>query len=81
MEEPQEIHIGHIIQGTLKAQGRSVAWLARELNYTRENMYNIFRSPRIDTDTLLKISLLLNKNFFLLYADFYKKRKEIITEV
>lgn len=81
MEEPQEIHIGHIIQETLKAQGRSVAWLARELNYTRENMYNIFRSPRIDTDTLLKISLLLNKNFFLLYADFYKKRKEIITEM
>lgn len=81
MEEPQEIHIGHIIQETLKAQGRSVAWLARELNYTRENMYNIFRSPRIDTDTLLRISLALDKNFFLFYADLYKKRKEKITEV
>ncbi|MBR4349169.1 MAG: XRE family transcriptional regulator [Bacteroidales bacterium] len=82
MEQPyEEIHIGHIIQETLKKQGRSVAWLARELNYTRENMYNIFKSPRIDTDTLLKISLALDKNFFLLYSDFYKKRKEKITEV
>ena len=81
MEDSQDIHIGHIIHETLKTQGRSVAWLARELNYTRENMYNIFKSPRIDTDTLLKISLALNKNFFLLYVDFYKKRKEKITEM
>ena len=82
MEQPyEEIHIGHIIQETLKNQGRSVAWLARELNYTRENMYNIFKSPRIDTDTLLKISLALERNFFLLYVDFYKRRKEKITEM
>ena len=81
MEDSQNIHIGHIIHETLKTQGRSVAWLARKLNYTRENMYNIFKSPRIDTDTLLKISLALDKNFFLLYSDFYKKCKEKITEV
>lgn len=81
MQQPEEIHIGKIIHETLISQGRSVAWLAKQLNYTRENMYNIFKKSWIDTETLMKISLALDYNFFLLYTEFYKKCKENITEM
>lgn len=81
MPSIEPIHIGHLIQETLESQGRSVAWLARKLNYTRENMYNIFKKQWIDTETLMKISLALDRNFFLLYLDFYEKCKENFTEV
>ena len=81
MPSVEPIHIGHLIQETLESQGRSVAWLARQLNYTRENMYNIFKKQWIDTETLMKISLALDRNFFLLYLDFYEKCKENFTEV
>lgn len=81
MPQPEPIHIGSLIQETLEKQGRSVTWLAKQLNYTRENMYNIFKKSWIDTETLMKISLALDYNFFLLYLDFYKKCKENITEV
>lgn len=81
MQQPEEIHIGKIIHETLISQGRSVTWLAKQLNYTRENMYNIFKKSWIDTETLMKISLAMDFNFFRIYHDYYIKCKEKITEV
>lgn len=62
MAEP--IHIGHIIQEELRAQGRSVAWLARQLGTSRMACYRIFHSYSIDTHLLYRISELLGKNLF-----------------
>ena len=53
--ENREIHIGHLIQQKLQEQGRSITWLAKQLNYSRANMYQIFNKKWIDTDLLLKI--------------------------
>lgn len=65
MSEP--IHIGHIIQEELRAQGRSVAWLARQLNTSRMACYRIFHSYSIDTYLLYRISELLERNLFEVY--------------
>ena len=66
MAEP--IHIGHIIQEELRQQGRSVAWLARQLNTSRTACYRIFHSYSIDTHLLYRISIFLGKNFFEVYS-------------
>jgi plasmid maintenance system antidote protein VapI len=67
MAEP--IHIGHIIQEELHAQGRSVAWLARQLGTSRVSCYRIFHSFSIDTYMLFRISELLERNLFEVYLE------------
>ena len=65
MAEP--IHIGHIIRDELREQGRSVAWLARQLGTSRMACYRIFHSYSIDTQVLFRICELLGRNFFEMY--------------
>lgn len=67
MAEP--IHIGHIIQEELRAQGRSVAWLAQKLHTSRMACYRVFHSYSIDTNLLYRISELLGKNLFEVYVE------------
>jgi len=67
MAEP--IHIGYIIQAELRDQGRSVAWLARQLNTSRMACYRIFHSFSIDTHLLFRISELLGGNLFEVYVE------------
>lgn len=62
------IHIGHIIQEELRLQGRSVAWLARQLGTSRMACYRLFHSYSIDTQVLFKISGLLGRDFFAVYS-------------
>ena len=70
------IHIGHLIREQLKADDRSVSWLAREIHCTRNNLYKIFNKPSLDGDLILKISVAMNFNFFQYYtAEFLKKMK------
>ncbi|MCQ2608160.1 MAG: hypothetical protein MJ197_05685 [Bacteroidales bacterium] len=63
-------HIGKIIQQTLKKQDRSVTWCAKQLNYTRDNMYKIFEKEWIDTHLLTKLSLVLGVDFFKYYSEY-----------
>ena len=62
MAEP--IHIGHIIRDELRMQGRSVTWLAKQLNLHRRACYRIFDCYSIDTHLLFRISQLLGRDFF-----------------
>jgi hypothetical protein len=62
------IHIGHLIREQLKADNRSVSWLAREIHCTRNNVYKIFNKPSLDGDLILKISVAMNFNFFQYYT-------------
>lgn len=62
------IHIGHLIREQLKADNRSVSWLAREIHCTRNNVYKIFNKPSLDGDLILKISVVMNFNFFQYYT-------------
>lgn len=68
MENQQEIHIGSIIKTELDRQGRKPQWFAAQLNFERTNIYNIFRRKSIDTALLLRISQILQFDFFSFYS-------------
>lgn len=62
------IHIGQLIEAELHRQERTVTWFANKLYCDRTNVYKIFRKQSIDTELLLRISHILNYNFFHYYA-------------
>ncbi len=69
------VHIGEAIKKELQKRKRSISWLARKLYCDRSNVYDIFKRRSIDTELLLRISLVLDYNFFDLYTkDFYADR-------
>ena len=67
-------HIGQIIEKELHRHERSVTWFARRLYCDRTNVYNIFRRQSLDTELLLRISIILEYNFFQIYSDIYNNR-------
>lgn len=56
--------IGQLIRQELRRQERSVAWFARQLSCDRSNIYRIFQKESIDTYLLVRISIILQYNFF-----------------
>ena len=73
--EESGMHIGNLIKQQLEEQGRSVVWFARKLSYSRTNVYKIFEKPSIDTNLLLRISSILNYDFFKYYTNSLKDRE------
>ena len=67
------MHIGQLIKEELESQGKTVVWFAKELSYSRTNVYKIFEKSSIDTNVLFRISCILHFNFFELYADSLKE--------
>lgn len=68
-------YIGHLIKEELARQERTVTWLAKKLNYSRQNIYHIFESQWIATDILLKICDILDCNFFKIYSDYWESKR------
>ena len=64
----KEFHVGKLIQERLNYEEHSVSWLARKLDCDRSNIYRIFDREHMDTNLLLKISIILDYNFFELYS-------------
>ena len=69
-------HIGHLIKEELARQGRTVTWLAAKLNYSRQNIYYLFKSQWIASDILLKVCDILDCNFFKVYSEYWESKKE-----
>lgn len=65
--------IGRIIEEELKRQHKSVIWLSKQINCDRRNVYDIFHRDTIDTSLLLRISVVLNVDFFKIYSDYIVK--------
>ena len=65
------IHIGQEIKNTLLRQERSVTWFAKHLCCDRRNVYNIFLKQSIDSELLMRVSIILNKDFFKLLSEDY----------
>lgn len=63
------IHIGSVIKDKFDELGLTVSWFAKELCCDRTNVYSIFKRESIDTSLLVKISLILNHDFFKCYSD------------
>lgn len=72
MGDVEKNHIGKLIKKTLKEKGVKVSWFAEQLHCHRNNIYKIFERSWIDTEMLLKMSLLLDFNFFYLYSNCYE---------
>lgn len=62
------INIGEEIREIVKRQGKSITWLAKQINCSRVNIYKIFERSSIDTNTLLRISDALDYDFFAIYS-------------
>lgn len=67
----QHLRIGESIHQELKAQGRSVTWLATQLGMERSSLYYTFKQNIIALDFLIRISILLDHNFVQDVLDVY----------
>ena len=69
------LHIGNLIKEELLKQERTISWFARKLYCDRSNVYDIFKRESIDTELLMRISLILDYDFFLVYVNEFMRRK------
>ncbi len=71
------IHIGQLIEQTLKEQGRTVTWFAGQLCCTRPNVYKIFKKDNMDIKLLVRISDILQVDFFSVYSRQRQERNAV----
>lgn len=62
------MHIGNEIHDMIQRQGRTTVWLARQLGCARTFVYKIYERPSIDTGLLMRISKILDHDFFYDYS-------------
>jgi hypothetical protein len=62
------VEIGHKIKEVFDTQNMKLTDFADELGTVRQNVYRIFKKRHLDTGLLLKISQVLNHNFFQYYV-------------
>lgn len=70
------IHIGRLIKQKMEERHLTVVWLARHLSCSRTNIYKMFERYSIDTEVLMKLSTILDFDFFSFYSDELLKHKE-----
>ena len=63
-----KIQIGESIKKQFLKSGLSIEKFAESIGCNRDNVYDIFRRERINTDQLLKISKVLQFDFFEIYS-------------
>ena len=68
-------HIGNLIKEELHRQGRTITWLASQLNYSRQHMYYLLAHSFIYSDLLLRISEILDFDFFAYYTEYLNRNK------
>ena len=76
----EKVNIGQTIREEMDRTGRTVTWLSRQLGTNRMACYRIFNSFSIDTQMLLRISVLLGRDFFTLYSEALKQEQENLIE-
>lgn len=62
------VHIGEEIKKVFDERGISVSEFGRRISTSRENVYGIFKRETIDTGLLVKISKVLDHDFFRYYT-------------
>lgn len=64
-----KIHIGNLVREELRRQGHTNEWLMDRIGVSERTLQRLFNKPSIDTQQLLLISTVLEKDFFSLYSD------------
>ena len=63
------MHIGQLSKEQVEKHGKTVVWFANELSCSRTNIYKIYEKSSIDTSLLLRISSILEYDFFSAYTE------------
>ena len=74
-----QIHIGNLIRDELRHQGHTNQWLADQLSVERCTIQRLFNKPSIDTQQLLRISKILDKDMFVYYSQTLKNVSDAAT--
>ena len=72
----EEIHMGKLIKMHLKQKGIKMQWLCEQMHCHRNTMYGILERSWIDSYTLMRISIILNHDFFAELSAYYADSKE-----
>lgn len=67
--------LGVLIREKLVEQERTTTWFANKLYIDRSNAYRIFKRNSIDTDLLMRISSVLNYDFFAELSEEFRDRQ------
>jgi lambda repressor-like predicted transcriptional regulator len=71
----KNIHINQKILQKLQEKGRSIAWLAKKVNYDKNNLRKILKNNReIYPDLLFNIAFALEEDFFVYYSQELKEK-------
>ena len=79
--ELKTIHLGNMVKRELKAQGRTVVWLARTINMERSSIYKMFERNTLDVSLLIRISLVMDHDFFQDISDKIRNNYDEIVEL
>ena len=71
------LHIGKLIRQKMEERHITVVWLAQRLSCSRTNVYKIFDKYSLDTEVLAKISDILEYDFFSLYSEEIRRKRDI----
>lgn len=56
-------------------QERKPQWLAGKINCRRQNIYYIYEQPSLNTDLLMRISKVLNVDFFHIISEYLNRQE------
>lgn len=71
-----KVPIGKEIQAVVRKRGMKVEELAKRLNVSKPNIYDIYRRNTIDTGLLERLCNVLDHNFFEVFANKYRTQQE-----
>ena len=74
-----QVHIGSVIRDELRRQGFTNQWLADRINIDRRTLQRLYNKPTIDTQQLLRISVVLRKDFFKCYSEAFLSMTDVAT--
>lgn len=74
-EKAPTILIGKKIKEVINEKGLIISIIAEKLGISHSNLHHIFQRNTIDTQLLLRISLVLDYNFFDLYTEEFNSQK------
>lgn len=75
------IHIGQKIKEVVEKKGMAKTELARRMNMTSSNVHKIFARKTIDTGLLMKLSEILEHDFFSYYPKYLVENEPAISQI
>lgn len=72
--------IGELIKNEIEKQERTITWFAQKVGLDRSNVYRLFKKHSVDTALLMRISIVLDFDFFYVLSEEMRSRREARVE-